>query len=57
MAEALRSPFFDEIRNEENERRAQQIMSFPFEDSLGGSVASEKMRIRKLIYNEALQFA
>lgn len=32
-------------------------MSFPFEDTLGGSVACEKMRIRKLIYNEALQFA
>ena len=57
VAEALRSPFFDDVRNEENERHAQQIMSFPFEDTMGGTVASEKMRIRRLIYSEALQFA
>ena len=57
VAEALRSPFFDDIRNEENERHSQQIMSFPFEDSSGGSVTGEKMRLRRLIYGEALQFA
>lgn len=54
---ALRSPFFDDVRNDEYEVVSQQKMVFPFERDVGCGDANEKKRLRQLIYKEALIFA
>lgn len=57
MREALKSPYFDEIRNAECEIEAPQAMYFPFEELLESTEAGEKRQIRQMIYKEALLFA
>lgn len=53
----MKSPFFDDVRNEECEIVASQKMSFPFENATGESEMEEKKRLRQLIYKEALIFS
>ena len=57
MREALKSPYFDEIRNGECEIEAPEAMYFPFEELPESSEATEKKQIRQMIYKEALLFA
>lgn len=57
MREALKSPYFDEIRNGECEIEAPEAMYFPFEELPESSEAAEKKQIRQMIYKEALLFA
>lgn len=57
MREALKSPYFDEIRNAECEIEAPQAMYFPFEELPESTEATEKRQIRQMIYKEALLFA
>ena len=54
---ALRSSFFDDVRNEEYETVSQQKMVFPFERDPQCGDANEKKRLRQLIYKEALIFS
>ncbi|KNB43845.1 mitogen-activated protein kinase [Blastocystis sp. subtype 4] len=54
---ALRSPFFDDVRNDEYETVSQQKMVFPFEHDPRCGDANEKKRLRQLIYKEALIFS
>lgn len=56
MEEALKSPYFDDVRNAECEVAAQEEMTFPFEHETNLSDSMEKKKIRQLIYNEALLF-
>ena len=56
MEEALKSPYFDDVRNEECEVVAQEEMTFPFEHETNLGDSMEKKKIRQLIYNEALLF-
>lgn len=57
ISEALKSPWFDEVRNEECEIRSEQKMIFPFERELAECEGNEKKRIRQMIFKEALIYA
>ena len=52
----MKSPFFDDVRNEECEVVAADKMVFPFEHETSIGDTLEKRKIRQLIYKEALQF-
>lgn len=53
----MKSPWFDEVRNEECEIRSEQKMIFPFERELAECEGNEKKRIRQMIFKEALIYA